>query len=201
MHMRYGKRFALILKLKTKQMKTFYTLIIAIFSSISVFAQTTPKVNVTGTILDENKKPIDYATVVLYKAADSSIVKTSFTDQNGVFGFNVSTKGTYFYKASNMGYNTIKSKTITVTDENQKADFGSAQLVSSSQNLKEVSIAVTKPLIERKMDKVVMNVSSSAIMTGPNALEVLQKAPGVSVDQNDNISMQGKQGVLIQLDG
>ena len=66
MHMRYGKRFALIFKLKTKQMKTFYTLIIAIFSSISVFAQTTPKVNVTGTILDENKKPIDYATVVLY---------------------------------------------------------------------------------------------------------------------------------------
>ncbi len=201
MHMRYGKRFALIFKLKTKQMKTFYTLIIAIFSSISVFAQTTPKVNVTGTILDENKKPIDYATVVLYKAADSSIVKTSFTDQNGVFGFNVSTKGTYFYKASNMGYNTIKSKTITVTDENQKADFGSAQLVSSSQNLKEVSIAVTKPLIERKMDRVVMNVSTSAIMTGSNALEVLQKAPGVSVDQNDNISMQGKQGVLIQLDG
>jgi len=100
-----------------------------------------------------------------------------------------------------MGYNTIKSKTITVTDENQKADFGSAQLVSSSQNLKEVSIAVTKPLIERKMDRVVMNVSTSAIMTGSNALEVLQKAPGVSVDQNDNISMQGKQGVLIQLDG
>lgn len=176
-------------------------IIIAVLSSGSLFAQTSPKPNLTGTILDEHNIPVDYATVVLYKAADSSIVKTSFTDQNGIFGFNVSTKGMYFYKASNMGYNTIKSKTITLTDENQKVDFGSVQLISSTQNLKEVSIQVTKPLIERKMDKVVMNVSGSSIMTGSTALEVLQKAPGVSVDQNDNISMQGKQGVLIQLDG
>jgi len=176
-------------------------IIITAFSSVSLFAQTSPKPNLTGIILDENKKPVDYATVVLYKAADSSIVKTSFTDQNGIFGFTVNTEGNYFYKASNMGYNTFKSKTITLTDKNQKVDFGSAQLASSTQNLKEVSIAVTKPLIERKMDRVVMNVSTSAIMTGSTALEVLQKAPGVSVDQNDNISMQGKQGVLIQLDG
>ncbi len=204
MQMHHGNRFALSFLNKTKQMRIFYKISLAVIitcASSSVFSQTTPKANVIGTILDENRKPVDYATVVLYKAADSSIVKTSFTDQNGVFGFNVGTKGTYFYKASNMGYNTIKSKSITLTYENQKADFGSAQLVSSTQNLKEVSIAVTKPLIERKMDKVVMNVSSSAIMTGSTALEVLQKAPGVSVDQNDNISMQGKQGVLIQLDG
>jgi len=185
-------------------MKTFYKIalvITAVFASGSIFAQTPTKANVTGIILDENKKPADYVTVVLLKAADSSVVKTALTDQNGNFGFTVLAKGSYFYKASNMGYQTIKSKIITISDENQKVDFGPAQLVSTSQNLKEVTIAVTKPLIERKMDKVVMNVSGSAVMTGSNALEVLQKAPGVSVDQNDNISMQGKQGVLIQLDG
>lgn len=185
-------------------MKKFYKIaliITAVFSSGSIFAQTTTKTNVTGTILDENRKPADYVTVVLLKAVDSSVVKTALTDQNGNFGFTVSVKGDYFYKASNMGYKTIKSKVVSISDENQKVDFGSAQLVSTAQNLKEVTVAVTKPLIERKMDKVVMNVSSSAVMTGSNALEVLQKAPGVSVDQNDNISMQGKQGVLIQLDG
>lgn len=185
-------------------MNTFYKIalvITAVFSSASIFAQTTTKTNVTGTILDENKKPADFVTVVLLKAADSSVIKTALTDQNGSFGFTVSAKGDYFYKASNMGYKTIKSKVISILNENQKVDFGTAQLVSATQNLKEVTVAITKPLIERKMDKVVMNVSSSAVMTGSNALEVLQKAPGVSVDQNDNISMQGKQGVLIQLDG
>jgi len=185
-------------------MKTFYKIsliILAIFTGKDAFGQTQPKANITGIILDENKKPADYVTVVLFKASDSSVVKTAFTDPTGAFGFTISAKGEYFYKASNMGYKTFKSKILSLTDASQKLDFGSAQLISTTQNLKEVTVAVTKPLIERKMDKVVMNVSNSAIMTGSNALEVLQKAPGVSVDQNDNISMQGKQGVLIQLDG
>jgi len=171
------------------------------FTTTQLFAQTTAKPNISGVILDENNKPADYVTVVLFKAADSSIVKTAFTDPNGTFGFIVPGKGSYFYKASNMGYKTFKSKTITVAEDNQKIDFGTAQLVAAAQNLKEVNVAATKPLIERKMDKIVMNVSNSSIMTGSSALEVLQKAPGVTVDQNDKISMMGKQGVLIQLDG
>lgn len=184
-------------------MKSIYKLsllIIALFTSGELFAQT-DKANISGIILDENKKPADYVTVVLFKASDSSIVKTAFTDQAGLFAFAVNAKGDYYYKASMMGYKTIKSKTVSLTGENQKIDFGSAQLGASSQTLKEVTVAVTKPLIERKMDKIVMNVSNSSILTGSTALEVLQKAPGVSVDQNDKISMMGKQGVLIQLDG
>jgi len=161
-------------------MKTRYKLLLitAIFlNTLNAFAQVNPKVNITGIILDENKKPADYVTVVLFKASDSSVVKTAFTDQSGVFGFSVTKPETYFYKASNMGYKTLKSKTLSLSDVNQKVDFGSAQLISATQNLKEVTVAVTKPLIERKMDKVVMNVSNSAIMTGSTALEVLQKAP------------------------
>lgn len=185
-------------------MKIFYTisLTLTLFLTLTEgFAQTNPKANISGIILDENKKPADYVTVVLFKASDSSVVKTAFTDPSGTFAFNVANKGSYFYKASNMGYKTLKSKTIVLTEDNQKVDFGTAQLVATAQNLNEVNLAVTKPLIERKMDKVVMNVSNSSIMTGSTALEVLQKAPGVTVDQNDKISMMGKQGVLIQLDG
>lgn len=185
-------------------MKNLYKIALIItlfFATTQVFAQNTPKPNISGVILDEHDKPADYVTVVLFKATDSSIVKTAFTDPNGSFGFIVAGKGTYFYKASNMGYKTLKSKIITITEDNQKIDFGTAKLVATAQNLKEVNVAVTKPLIERKMDKIVMNVSNSSIMTGSSALEVLQKAPGVTVDQNDKISMMGKQGVLIQLDG
>ncbi|RZL33908.1 MAG: hypothetical protein EOO96_11285, partial [Pedobacter sp.] len=93
-------------QISLKPMNTFYKIalvITAVFSSASIFAQTTTKTNVTGTILDENKKPADFVTVVLLKAADSSVIKTALTDQNGSFGFTVSAKGDYFYKASNMG--------------------------------------------------------------------------------------------------
>jgi hypothetical protein len=185
-------------------MKNLYkiSLILCLFLAATTgFAQTNPKPNISGVILDESKKPADYVTVVLFKASDSSVVKTTFTDPNGTFSFNVPAKGSYYYKASNMGYKTLKSKTIVLAEDNQKIDFGTAQLAASTQNLKDVNVAITKPLIERKMDKIVMNVSNSSIMTGSTALEVLQKAPGVTVDQNDKISMMGKQGVLIQLDG
>ncbi|WP_316802614.1 TonB-dependent receptor domain-containing protein [Pedobacter nototheniae] len=185
-------------------MNIFYKLILTAataFTMTNLYAQTGTKGNVTGVILDEHNKPADYVTVVLFKAADSSIVKTAFTDQSGSFIFLVSAKGDYYYKASMMGYKTLKSKTVKLAETDQKIDFGSAQLSSTSQNLKEVTIAFTKPLIERKTDKLVMNVENSSIATGSTALELLQKAPGVSVDQNDNISMQGKQGVLIMLDG
>nr|WP_199156819.1 TonB-dependent receptor [Pedobacter sp. ASV2] len=185
-------------------MKIFYKLILTtltVFGVNCAYAQTGTKSNITGVILDEHNKPADYVTVVLFKAADSSIVKTAFTDQTGNFSFLVAAKGDYYYKASMMGYKTLKSKTIKLSDVDQKVDFGSAQLVSTTQNLKEVTVAFTKPLIERKTDKLVMNVENSSIATGSTALELLQKAPGVSVDQNDNISMQGKQGVLIMLDG
>lgn len=196
--------FCLNFKLfKLHKMKTFYKLsliILATLTSFDVFAQTNPKANITGIIIDENKKPADYVTVVLFKASDSSIVKTAFTDQNGAFGFAVNAKGDYFFKASSMGYKTLKSK-IQMLGDNQKIDFGSAQLTSTSQNLKEVTVAGNVPLVERKMDRTVMNVASSSIASGSTALELLQKAPGVNVDQNDNISMQGKQGVLIQIDG
>ncbi|MCZ4243406.1 TonB-dependent receptor domain-containing protein [Pedobacter punctiformis] len=185
-------------------MNTFYKLLltaISVFTANSLYAQTSSKPNISGVILDENKKPADYVTVVLFKATDSSVVKTAFTDQAGNFNFLVSAKGDYFYKASMMGYKTLRSKTFKLENADQKIDFGSAQLSSASQNLKEVTVAFTKPLIERKSDKLVMNVENSSIATGSTALELLQKAPGVSVDQNDNISMQGKQGVLIMLDG
>lgn len=186
-----------------KPMKNLYKIAIivtSIFTSGAAIAQNTPKPNITGIIVDENKKPADYVTVVLYKASDSSVVKTAFTDPSGVFGFSVNTKGSYFYKASSMGYTAIKSKTLTLGDD-LKIDFGMAQLVSTSQNLKEVTVAATVPLIERKMDRTVMNVSNSSTAIGSTALELLQKAPGVNVDQNDNISMLGKQGVMIQIDG
>jgi len=121
-------------------MKILYAISLSLslfLTASTAFAQTNPKPNISGVILDENKKPADYVTVVLFKSADSSIVKTAFTDPNGTFGFTVTNKGSYFYKASNMGYKTFKSKIIVLTEDNQKVDFGSAQLVATAQNLKE----------------------------------------------------------------
>ena len=64
-----------------------------------------------------------------------------------------------------------------------------------------VVVTAKKPIIEVKPDKLVFNVESSINATGSNALELLQKSPGVVVDKDDNIQLSGKNGVKIYIDG
>jgi outer membrane receptor protein involved in Fe transport len=97
-----------------------------------------------------------------------------------------------------MNFNRYQSDTITLF---QDTDLGEINLIKSENALKEVLVTASKPLIQQQYDKTVINVAGSITSVGSTALEVLEKAPGVSVDQNDNIAMRGRQGVLIMIDG
>ena len=74
-------------------------------------------------------------------------------------------------------------------------------MTARSQDLKTVTVSATKPLIEQKIDRMVVNVEAFVSNAGANALEVLEKTPGVQVDKDGNISLKGKQGVIVMLDG
>ncbi len=160
-----------------------------------------PKGQVKGTLLDNEKKAVEFATVGLFKANDSSLVKTALTTETGTFSFEQISYGTYFMKASYMGLRPYRSALITLNASNASVTIPVITMESEGTTLNAVQIVAQKPLIERRIDKVVMNVENSSIAVGSTALEVLQQAPGVSVDQQDKISMQGKQGVLIMIDG
>ncbi|RZK53421.1 MAG: TonB-dependent receptor, partial [Pedobacter sp.] len=180
-------------------MRTLYFLLIAILLTNTAFAA--KQGTVAGMVLDEQNKPVDYATVGLFRTSDSTFVKTAMTDPNGKFQFTNVNFGTYFIKANMMGYFAYKGNPFTLSESNLNLNLADVKLKVEGKNLNTVNITHTKPLIERKTDKLVMNVENSSIAVGSTALELLQKAPGVTVDQNDNISMQGKTGVLVMLDG
>lgn len=69
------------------------------------------------------------------------------------------------------------------------------------QDLREVKVVGRRKLIEQKIDRTVVNVDASATNAGTSALEVLEKSPGVQVDKDGNISLKGKQGVTVLIDG
>ena len=183
-------------------MKTFYFFIIALFIGNAAISKDLIKQgSINGTVLDEQSKPVDYATVGLFKTSDSSLVKTALTSVNGKFEFiNINT-GNYFVKVNMMGYIIHQGKPFVLTESKITLDLESIHLKTEGKNLKAVTVTALKPLFERRTDKTIMNVESSSIAIGSTALEVLQKAPGVTLDQNDNITMQGKQGVLVMIDG
>lgn len=181
-------------------MKTFYFFLLALLIGSNSFAGIKTG-TISGSIVDEQHKPIDYVTIGLFRASDSTLVKTSLTNPEGKFEFVNVAAGNYFIKVSMMGYANFKGKVFTLEENQANLKLIEIRLQTTSKALNTVNVTATKPLIERRSDKLVMNVENSSILVGSTALEVLQKAPGVTVDQNDNISMQGKKGVLIMIDG
>lgn len=181
-------------------MKTLYLIFFVLFIGNVSYAHNKLG-TISGSVLDDQNKPVDYVTVGLFKASDSSLVKTALTATDGKYEFANINTGSYYVKATMMGYAIYKGKAFTLSETALILKLDDIHLQPTSKALNAVNVTAVKPLIERKTDKLVMNVENSSILTGSSALEVLQKAPGVTVDQNDKISMQGKQGVLILIDG
>ena len=158
--------------------------------------------SIAGTVVDgETGEPAGFATIMLYNQADSSLVKGDFCDENGAFRFEDLQPNTYFLQATLVGYADLVIPNIQMNATQATIDLGTLRMGQNAQELAEVIVTARKPFVERHADKLVVNVGNSAIAAGNTALEVLRRAPGVTVDDNDNISLRGRQGVLVMIDG
>lgn len=166
--------------------------------SFQVQAQTPGSVK--GSVTDSKKSAMPSVTVSLLHAADSSLVKTELTDAQGLFDIPVIKSGKYLLGYSLAGHEKTYSNSFDVAD-GQSVKIPEVQMQPLVTKLQGVVVTSKKPLIEVKADKTVFNVENSINATGSNAMELLQKSPGVLVDNNDNISMKGKTGVRIYVDG
>jgi len=177
-----------------------FLLLTMMFISIVGFSQT-PAGSITGKITDGgDQKIIDAATVSLYKAVDSSLVKVNITDKEGNFEFQNISAGKYYLLATSIGHLATYSPVINLKD-GESFDAGVLNLKNEAKTLKGITITAKKPFIERKIDRTIVNVDASISNAGTTALEVLEKSPGVSVDKDGNISLKGKAGVMVMMDG
>jgi outer membrane receptor protein involved in Fe transport len=151
-------------------------------------------------ILDENNQPVSYATVTIFQTLDSTMTKAGYSDENGsVLVANIQ-PGEYFMNVSFVGYDTYILPSLHI-EENNITEIGEIKLSLFTKELGEVIVAATKPIVEVKPDKTVFNVEGSVNAIGNNGIELLRKAPGVVVDNNDNIMLSGKSGVKVYIDG
>lgn len=168
----------------------------------STFAQAPASGSIiSGKVTDQSQKPLDYVTVSLVRATDSVSVKTAYSGKDGTFVLKGVAGGEYKVRLTQVGLSKYTSPLIRVGGGEKNVSLGTLILKSESRQLKEVQITASKPFIERQGDKLVVNVATSAVSAGSSALEVLQKAPGISLDKDDNIMLKGKQGVLVMIDG
>jgi iron complex outermembrane recepter protein len=177
-------------------------LFLAIIISLSSLTQAQITGKISGSIKEEqNQLAIDGATVTLLLDKDSSLVKVAITDKQGNFVFENINEGSYFVSAGSIGHSSVYSKSFTLSANQTAIVLDTLQLPPVDKALKDVTVTSKKPFIERKLDKTVVNVDASLTNAGITAMDVLEKSPGVTVDKDGNISLKGKQGVMIMVDG
>jgi len=168
--------------------------ILLILSSASSFGQ----LSIKGRIKDQRQN-LSFATVTLLNS-DSSTKKIVAADGYGEFIFENVEPGSYLVSSSVVGYSKFLSETIALEKENITLPDIILKEVTTELNV--VTVKAKKPLFEQKIDRLVVNVQSSITSSGNTVLDVLQKSPGIVVNrQNNTITMNGKSGVKIMING
>ncbi|MCB0666611.1 MAG: TonB-dependent receptor [Saprospiraceae bacterium] len=178
-------------------MKNLFTLIFLFIYSLTS-AKNDPQI--TGAISDDQGQDVPYATVLLQKATDTSMVKADISDEAGNYTFLNVPAGTYFIEVTFVGYGTSHSAPFQF-DGKSVFKVPSIILSQQTEQLSEVVVKSSRPIVEVQPDKTVFNVDGSVNAVGNTALELLRKSPGVVVDNNENLILQGKNGVQVYIDG
>ena len=171
--------------------------LVVFFLGLSMISSTIQAQKVTGLVKDELGKGLEKTTVSLLRAKDSSVVKLAVTGSDGRFVLQ-SAAGNFLVSVSHIGYTSQYSAPFEV---NGDINLPEILLSKASTNLQGVTITAQKPMIEVRADKTILNVEGTINAVGNDALELLRKSPSVMVDKDDNISLAGKNGVQVFIDG
>ena len=186
-------------------MKHFLACIIAsvilLTLSSSAYAQTKGG-TIKGTLVDsQTNTPVEFASITLLNAKDSSAVKGCASGQTGEFIIPAVPVGRYLLRITYVGYQRKFIPNIGITGSSSEINLGKINLVQTGVELAGAEVTAEKPEVEYKIDKKVINVSQNISATGGTALDVLKTQPSVQVDQNDNVTLRGSSSFTVLIDG
>lgn len=184
-------------------MKKLYSflLLLMLLSNFSTGTYAQAEGMLTGTVTDEQGQAIGFANVAVLNAASAAVVTGAIADMDGNFRIKAPAKGTYILKINSLGYQTLQGAAFEIAGPFTDKAFGKLQLKTDAKVLKEVTVQALRPTIVNEADKMVVSVEGTALASGSTAYEVLEKSPGVWVDQEGNITLNGKGGVQVLLNG
>ncbi|MCW3074405.1 MAG: TonB-dependent receptor [Flaviaesturariibacter sp.] len=157
--------------------------------------------NLTGKLSDSKGTPVSFANVTLLKAADSSFAAGVITDSTGWFRLTTPAAGTYLLRFTAIGFAENRTAPFEAIGPEFSKNFGSITLKGDSKTLQEVSVESLRPTLTQLPDKLVVSVEGTAMAAGNTAFTVLSKSPGVFIDPEGNIQLNGRSGIMVMIDG
>jgi iron complex outermembrane recepter protein len=176
----------------------FKTLSSIVFFFLLIFCVFSVSAQIHGLVQYHNE-PVAFADVLLINSVDSTLVSFSYTSDEGRFEFIEPDHDRYFVQISYLGLEDYITASFLYQGGN--SDLGIITMMESAVHINELLVLARKPLLEIKSDMMVLNVSNSVLANGDDAFSLLRKAPGVVIDNNENLTLLGKSGVMIYIDG
>ena len=156
--------------------------------------------SIRGYVIDSLGNPLYNASVVLLRAADSTLVKGRMTSKDGRYEFNKISSGSYLVLGTFVGFRQVYSSVLHLSSTD--VDAPAIKLAEKNEHLSQVTVRARKPLVEQTIDRMVINVAGNITSSGSTALDVLERSPGVAVDrQNNSLAINGKDGVVVMMNG
>ncbi|MCX3265712.1 TonB-dependent receptor domain-containing protein [Pedobacter agri] len=183
--------------------RTIQITLLLLSLSFNLFAQTGGKAKITGVLKDaKTQETIPFATAVLIDKATAKNVKIAQTDVNGAFTMADLPTGTFTFKISFVGYQTMVRDNVAITAATGTLNFGDIKMNTAKGNiLSEVTVTGQKQGMQMGIDKKIFSVDQSVISEGGSASDLLQNVPSVSTDMDGNVSLRGSSGVRVLIDG
>jgi outer membrane receptor protein involved in Fe transport len=163
-----------------------------------LYAQS-PTRKITGKLVDGQNKAVDYATVTLMRP-DSTIVSGDLTSETGGFNIETNATGDFMMRVTGISLETKYVTGIKLTEADAEKNLGNVKITSTVKQLKSVEVTGERAAMEMSIDKKVFNVDKNLNAAGGSATDVMQNIPSVSVDVDGNVSLRGKESIIL-IDG
>ena len=178
-------------------MKNMYTLFILLLPSLAISQSF-----ITGRVVDVSQNPIPYSSVFLVGSIDDNNLEGVSSDEEGLFKIETYREGKVKIKILSIGFEEYKSGEITLKNEGDTIDLSYVKLVEEAFALNDVSVVAEQIPIRKEIDRTVISLENTPSAKGSSILDILEKTPGVIIDrQNNSISMLGKDGVNVMING
>ncbi|MCB0578163.1 MAG: TonB-dependent receptor [Phaeodactylibacter sp.] len=174
--------------------------VLTLFALLLWLGSQAQSASIRGQVQEAGGAPAAFANVILYTTADSSLYKAQATDGAGLFNLRGIAAGNYHLKATYIGAPDLWVADIQL-EEGGQLDLGKRSFSSATFDLTEATVTASRTMVEVKPDRTIFNVEGTINSAGSDAISLLRKAPGVTVDNNDNINVLGRSGVLLYVDG
>ena len=168
------------------------------FYNLVSFAQ---EIIISGKIVDQqNEEVLPFSTISLIEKDSEKLITGAVSDGEGRFEISGDLKGKYILKVGFVGYSDY-TKNILIGELNTYFDIGKVLLVSTSEQMDEVSIKAKKATISSGMESKSFSMDENIAQSGGSVLDAMKAMPGVSVDQEGKIILRGSDKVVVLVDG